>query len=198
MRRSIRNKLIAGLVVIIPLLGTLFIFQWVFNFWDQFLNRPIVREYKEYYFPGLGIILSLIVIYLVGVVVTNYLGSRIFGSVERVINKIPFVRGIYSAIKQVVTTVATPSKAAFKKVVIVDYPTRGIKMLGFLTATFPGTRGEEHCTVFIPTTPNPTSGYLGVFPKKEVIETDIPVEEGMKMVISGGIVASEQLSPYMR
>lgn len=198
MWRHTRNKLIAGLVVIIPLLSTLFIFQWVFNFWDQFLNRPIVREYKEYYFPGLGIILSLIVIYVVGLGVTNYLGSRVFGRLERLIVKIPFVRGIYNAIKQVVTTVTAPNKNAFKKVVVVEYPTKGIKMLGFLTSIFFGSDGKEYSTVFIPTTPNPTSGYLAVYPKEEVLSTEIPVEDGMKMIVSGGILASEKLSGYMK
>jgi len=132
-KRNIRNKLIAGLVVIVPLLGTLFIFQWVFNIWDSFLKGPIVAEYQDYYIPGMGIVLSLIVIYGIGFVVTNIVGGRVYAGVERVIDRIPFVRGIYNAIKQIVTTFTTTGKDAFKKVVVVDFPSKGIKMLGFLS-----------------------------------------------------------------
>lgn len=195
-RRNIRNKLIAGLIVTIPILGTLFIFQWVFNFWDQFLKRPIISKYPHYYVPGIGIVLSLLVIYGVGLVVTNFLGSRLMAGIENVITKIPFVRGIYSAIKQVVTTVTTPSKNAFKKVVIVDFPRQGVKMIGFLTAMIERNDGKEYAMVFLPTTPNPTTGFLAAFPKEEVQETDVTVEEGMKIVVSGGIISSEKLSTH--
>ncbi len=196
-KRNIRNKLLAGLAVVIPLLGTMFIFQWVFNLWDKFLNRPFIREYKEYYIPGIGILLSLIAIYLIGVVVTNYFGSAVYNRVERVINKTPFVRGIYNAIKQIVTTFTNSGKDSFKKVVRVQFPSKGIWMMGFLTATTKDSKGNEICTIFLPTSPNPTNGFLAFFPKKEVLDTSLSVEEGMKMIVSGGIINSDKFVDHL-
>lgn len=191
-KKNITNKLIAGLVVIIPLLGTLFIFNWVFRLWDQFLNRPIVHEYHEYYIPGMGIVLSLIVIYGVGVFVTNFIGGRIFRAFEKVIEKTPFLRGIYNAIKQIVTTFTQTGKDTFKKVVVVEFPSKGVRMLGFLTATSKTADGKDICTVFLPTSPNPTNGFLAFFPKEEVSDINMSVEEGMKMIVSGGIIMSDK------
>ncbi len=191
-KRNIRNKMLAGLVVMIPLLGTLFIFQWVFNWWDKFLNRPIIREYKEYYIPGVGILLSLIAIYLVGLFVTNLIGGTVFGWLERLIDKTPFVRWIYNAIKQLVTTFTKTGKEAFKKVVSVEFPTKGIWMMGFLTSTFKDEKGDEYCAVFLPTTPNPTNGFLAFFPKEKVRDTSLTTEEGMKLIISGGILSADR------
>jgi len=193
-KRNIRNKLLAGLAVIIPLLGTLFIFQWVFKIWDHFLNRPFIREYQEYYIPGFGIVLSLFVIYGIGVIVTNYIGSKIYRGIERLIQKTPFIRSIYNVIKQIVTTFTSTGKGSFKKVVMVNFPSKGIKMMGFLTATSKDAKGNEICSIFLPTSPNPTNGYLAFFPKKEVHDTTLTVEEGMKMIVSGGIILSEKFA----
>lgn len=191
-KRNIRIKLLAGLAVIIPLLGTLFIFHWVFNLWDKFLNRPIIREYQEYYIPGFGIVLSLIVIYFVGLFVTNYVGGTVYGGFEQLINKTPFVRGIYNAIKQIVTTFTNSGKDSFKKVVRVEFPSKGIWMMGFLTSTSKNKKGKEFCAVFLPTSPNPTNGFLAFFPKEKVEDTSLTVEEGMKMIVSGGILNSKK------
>ena len=140
--------------------------------------------------------MTFLIIILVGALTTNIFGNKLLHLWERIIGKIPFVRRIYTGTKQVVKSIATADTKSFRKVVLIEFPRKGIHAIGFITGK---TRGElkhltseNHFNVFVPTTPNPTSGFLIFADSGEVIELDMTIEEGVKYVISGGIVNPEQ------
>lgn len=146
--------------------------------------------------PGIGFIITLIILFVTGLLVTNFLGHKIIKIWENTLGRIPLVRTIYSAVKQVVHALVQPSGQSFRKVLLVEYPRHGVWSIAFLTSDqFTGSpHPEDVLTVFVPTTPNPTSGFIIIIPKKDTIELPITVEEALKMVISLGVVMPEKLS----
>ncbi|MCB1827244.1 MAG: DUF502 domain-containing protein [Coxiellaceae bacterium] len=149
--------------------------------------------------PGLGLIFTLIILFVTGLLVTNFLGHKLVRAWENMLSRIPLVRTIYSAVKQVVHALVQPSGQAFRKVLIVEYPRKGIWSIAFQTSDqFVGCpHPEDVITVFIPTTPNPTSGFLTIVPKADTQELEMSVEEGLKMVISLGVVMPDRLSKHL-
>ncbi len=152
--------------------------------------------YQVLEIPGLGIIIMIVAIYIVGLLARNLFGRQIVNLTDRVMGKVPIVRTVYLASKQLLETIALQQDTGFKRVVLIEYPRRGIYCLAFVTSE---TRGEiqahsddETLNIFVPTTPNPTSGYLVFLPKKEVIPLEMSIEEGIKYVVSGGFV----IPPY--
>lgn len=200
-KRRIRNVFLTGVAVTIPIAFTLFILNFLFKTLDNSLSpiftamliklgTPIPDGYR---IPGLGVVMTLVVIFLVGLFTKNFFGAKLILLGEMIVEKIPFVSNIYSGIKQVVTTIANTETQAFKKVVLIEFPRKGTYAIGFVSSE---TRGEvqqktEHevINVIIPTTPNPTSGFLVFVPKEDIIELDMTIEDGIKLIISCGIVA---------
>ena len=142
--------------------------------------------------PGLGLIISIIAITFIGAITPGFIGRTLLKSGERVLNKMPVVRSIYGAIKQIMETVMSTNSDSFREVVLVEYPRKGIWVIGFVTGE---TKGEVQSltkdkviNIFVPTTPNPTSGFLLFIPQKDLVYMDMKVEDAVKMVISGGIV----------
>ncbi len=130
-------------------------------------------------------------IYLIGVIVSNVGGKKLLGYGESLLARVPLVRPIYSGIKQIVESFSTPGKNGLMQVVLIEFPRKGIWTLGFITNESPVQSGETHLNIFIPTSPNPTSGFLQITKEEEVIRTDLSVDEALKMIVSAGRVSPQ-------
>jgi uncharacterized membrane protein len=192
----IRRYLIAGLLVWIPLLVTIFVIRFIISLLDQSLAllpaslQPVNAIGWD--IPGIGVILSLAILFFTGMLVTNFLGKKLFMLWNRFIKRIPIVRSIYAGVKQIMETIFSPGGQAFKQVLLVEYPRKGMWSIAFQTAKTTDevikVVGKEMVTIFIPTTPNPTSGFLMMVPRDEVTLLDMSVDQALKMVISLGVV----------
>ena len=170
----------------------------------EFLNKIIPTKYLPETlfnlntdFPGSGIILVLLVILVTGVMVSNILGRKLVALWERVLNKIPGFRNIYNVLKKVSDTVFNTSTESFRKAFLIQYPSKGIWVIAFQSGDYKGEAqsiiGEEMINLFVPTTPNPTSGFFVMMPKKDAFELNMTVEEAFKIVISAGVVIPNSL-----
>ena len=191
----LRNYLISGLLFWIPLILTVI----VIKFFLEFINSLVPKEYlPEAIFnldttiPGSGIILLFLIILITGVLVTNILGRRLVALWEKLLNRIPGFRNVYNILKKVSDTVLNTSSQSFKKAFLIQYPSKGIWVIAFQSGDYKGQAesiiGEETINLFVPTTPNPTSGFFVLIPKKDAFELDISVEDAFKLVISAGVV----------
>ena len=186
MFQQIKRHLIAGVLAIVPIALTFWILRFLFRFLDSF-TAPILRNIGIE-IPGLGIILTLLFIFLLGLLITNVLGRTIFNWGEKVLNKLPLVNTIYNAVKQITNAFSWKSMKDFKQVIFIQYPRKGLWTMCFVTNQSKNESGDEFYHVFVPTTPNPTSGVFIVIPQKDAVHPDISVEEGLKSIISGGII----------
>lgn len=198
--KPFRSYLLAGLVVWLPILITIGVLRFIIDLLDNTLAL-IPKAYQPehllgIHIPGLGVVLSLILLVSTGVIATNFLGQRLVLWGESVLSRIPLVRSIYNAVKQVINTVLSSNGDAFRKVLLIEYPRKGLWSLAFQTGI--GTSemsahvNEELISVFIPTTPNPTSGFLMMIPKKEAKELNMSIDEALKFIISLGVMQSNQ------
>lgn len=193
-----KRYLIAGLLVWVPLGVTVMVIKLLVDIMDRTLLL-LPEPYRPdnllgFHVPGIGVVLSVIIVLGTGVVVANLFGRKLVQLWENILARIPLVRTIYASVKQILETVFS-SGQSFRKVLLVEYPRKGMWTLAFQSGT---TRGEaqaktgvEVINVFIPTTPNPTSGFFLMLPKDDVIELDMDVDDGLKMIISAGMVVPE-------
>jgi len=187
---SLRNNFIAGVVVLIPIGITLYLTVFIINVSSKLIPKEInPNHYLPYNIPGLEILIAVLLITIIGWLSLSFIGKRLFNLFESVLNKIPIIRTIYSAVEQLIETF-TKSKSDKKTVVLVEYPRKGVYAVGFATKENTGEiknkAGKELINVFVPTTPNPTSGFLLMFPKDEVIYLDLSFEEASKFIVSAG------------
>ena len=193
--KRLRNYYISGLLFWIPLALSVF----VIKFFLELINNLIPQKYlPEAIFkldttiPGSGIILVLLIILITGVMVTNILGRKLVALWEKVLNKIPGFRNVYNVLKKVSDTVFNTSTDSFRKAFLIQYPSKGIWVIAFQSGDYRGEAksiiGEEIMNLFVPTTPNPTSGFFVMMAKKDAFELDMSVEEAFKLVISAGVV----------
>ena len=187
---SIRNNFIAGIVVLIPIGITLYLTVFFIKISSKILPKEInPNYYLPYNIPGLEILISIIIITLIGWISLSFLGKKLFDLFENILNRIPILRTIYSAVGQLIETFAK-AKTNKKNVVLIEYPRKGVWAVAFATRENTGEinkkTGQELINVFVPTTPNPTSGFLLMFPKNEVIYLDISFEEASKFIVSAG------------
>ena len=181
----------AGLFAIVPLALTFYIIKIIIVFLDQ-LTAPIMARINLE-IPGFGLILTLLIIFALGIFVTNVLGRRLFSWGERLISSIPLVKNIYNTLKQITNAFSGATQTEnYQRVIYIQYPRKELWTISFVTSESVDGSGEEYYHVFVPTTPNPTSGVFIIIPKKDAIEADLTVEEGLKAVISGGLLAPEQ------
>jgi len=187
-----------GLLITLPAFFTLYLIYAVFRFIDGILGKVInfyLKKSLGFSIPGLGIILGVVVVTSIGFVATNYFGKRLFKALESWFLKFPFIRRIYPAAKQIVDSFISKESPAFKKVVLVEYPSKGIWAIGFLTnesfSEALAKTGEDLVHVFIATTPSPLTGFLALFPRNSVKMLDVSIEDGIKMIVTGGIVRPE-------
>lgn len=199
MIQRLRRYLVAGLLIWVPLGVTLLIIKFLVDLMDQtlLLLPQVLRPESVFGFsvPGLGIVLTAVVVIGTGIVVTNLFGQQLLHLGERLLNRIPLVRSIYASVKKLTHAVFSGGGKSFRKVVLVEYPRTGMWSLAFVTGDGPSEVsdkiGHDLVTIFIPTTPNPTSGFILMLPRAEVIELDMPVDDGFKMIISVGVVVPE-------
>ena len=199
----LRRYLIAGLLVWVPLIVTGLIIKLLVELLDFtiLLLPPSWRPEAMIGFsiPGTGVLVAIVIVFLTGLVAANFLGRRLFEIGDSIVDRIPLVRSIYNAVKQVMRTVLEDGQQSFRRVLMVEYPRRGLWTLGFQTGVGVGEvqhrTEQEVVTVFVPTTPNPTSGFVIMVPREEAIELDMSVEDGLKFVMSLGVVAPSWPSP---
>ncbi|HEC59472.1 hypothetical protein LCGC14_0880630 [marine sediment metagenome] len=191
-----KKYLIAGLLVWMPLGITFLVVRAIVDFLDRtLLLLPYAYQPDTllgFHVPGFGVLLGVIMVLATGMIVANLLGRRIISAWEALLARIPVVRNLYAGIKQILEAVLAGDGKSFRKVLLVEYPRKGVWSLAFMTSSDLGEVQEKTesdvISVFIPTTPNPTSGFVLMIPKSEVIEMDMTVEEGLKMIISMGVV----------
>ena len=190
--KHVRTRLVSGLIVLIPLAITLFILNLCFTSLTAFvrpLMRPWVNDLPEHVLTLIALVVAVLIIYVVGSITTHIIGRRLIHLGEALLMKLPIVKSVYSASKQVVDTFSSSTTAAFKAVVLVKFPHKDSLAVGFVTGTILNPEGKTLYRVFVATTPNPTSGFLILLPEEEVQFTDISVEDGVKMIVSGGMLA---------
>ncbi len=192
-----KRYLIAGLLVWLPLGVTIMVVRMLVNLMDKtLLLLPEAYQPDAFfgvYIPGLGVVLSVVVVLATGVIVANLFGRKLISLWESFLARIPFIRSIYSSVKQIVETVFSSGGQSFRKVVLVEYPRRDMWTIALLSGNGVGEAqtkagNDEVVNIFIPTTPNPTSGFFIMVPKRDVIELDMSVDDGLKMIISAGVV----------
>lgn len=197
--RNLKRYLVTGLLVWVPVAVTFFALRLLVNFVDQSLLL-IPRPYRPetllgFTIPGLGTILTLAVLLLTGMLVSNLLGRSVLSASEKQLGRIPIVGAIYRGSKQLTETLLSPNSKSFRKVVLIRWPHRDSRTIAFVTGSTLGEvqeRTEEDLVcVFLPTTPNPTSGFILMVPRREVIELDMAVDEAFRMIVSLGVVVPE-------
>ena len=198
--KRIRRYLVAGLLVWLPLAVTYLLLSFVVGVMDKMLDKVLKWLPAEMHpdvllgveVPGLGVAFTILLLLITGIFAANFVGRAFVGGWEAILDRIPFVRSIYSAAKNFAEIVFSDSGNAFKKVLLIEYPRKGTYSLAFQTSTELGEvqdrTGEEVVSCFVPTTPNPTSGFIIIVPKKDVMELDMEVDEALKMIISLGVV----------
>jgi uncharacterized membrane protein len=195
---ALRKWLLAGLLVIVPVAITAAVLRWVIDTLDQtLLILPEAWQPDRligFHIPGFGVLLTLAILLLAGAVASNFVGRKLVGLGDRVVSRIPVVRGIYSSVKQVSDTLFSESGNAFRTAVLVQWPRADVWTIAFVTGTPGGDvvnylRGEEYLSVYVPTTPNPTGGYFVMLRKSDCIELKMSVDDALKYVVSMGVVA---------
>ena len=193
---ALRKYLITGLLIWIPLIITLWVLKVIFDTLDASLlllpESFQTEHWIGFHIPGLGAILTLVVIFLTGVAATNFVGAQLVQFWHHVLQKIPVVNSIYSSVKQISDTLFSSSGNAFRKAVLVQWPHPGMWTIAFITGT-PGGDVVKHIpadcvSVYVPTTPNPTGGYFVIARRSDVIELDMSVDQALKYIISMGVV----------
>lgn len=191
--QHLKTSLMAGLLVVVPVGITIFILKFLFNFADGFLG-PLIAKLVQIFFgeseyiPGLGVVAGLLVIYCTGVLTANFLGRRLLTVSEDLLCRIPLVNSIYSSSKQV-TKVFSSSGKDERRAVFVEFPSAGSYAIGFQTTSLKSLEKSDFYSVFVPTAPNPTSGFILYVAARQVFPAPFGVEEAMKIIVSGGVVA---------
>jgi len=191
LRASLRRYFLTGLLVITPIWGTILILKTLFVTVDSILGTALADlVLPDYYFPGLGILALLLLIFSAGVFATNFLGKRLVVRWEEILDRVPIVRGIYATLKSMMDILSFKQREKYDKVVMIQFPKDGHYCLSFVTGEtreeIQNLAPEPLVHVFVPTSPNPTSGYFLLVPEKEIIPVDMGVEEAMKLIVSGG------------
>ncbi len=203
-KKALKKNLIAGLLVTIPAALTYMVLSFVITRVDKAMKPVIagvlgfqnIRLMEEWHIPGMGFLFLVLFIIAVGFVGTNFIGKKVVATGEKILHNIPVVRVIYTSIKKVIDTVTLTETPSFQKMVLITYPREPLKTLGIVCCDTPGgiTKGEKMLNVFVPTSPNPTTGFLFMLPEKDTQPLQMSVEEGLKMIISFGMTGPDSLS----
>lgn len=192
--RLVRNKFLTGILTLLPIYITYQLLRFIIGIAPDipylktipfFSNNEVLASIIEF-------IVALLVIIFIGLVVSNVVGKRLFAFFESIMEKLPLINTIYTSSRQIMQTLTMPGKGNFKQVVLIEYPRKGLWTLAFVTAYSKSQSGEQYVHVFLPTTPNPTSGFMLFVKEKDVRPSGLSIEEGLKTLISGGMIASEK------
>ncbi len=184
--QNFRSKLFAGLATLLPLYLTFIVIKFLFITLED-MSDPLLRRFSID-IPGLGIILTVVLIYILGILVTNFLGRKIFFLGEKIVKKVPLVNMIYTTLKQITDTFTKGSTDAFEGAVYIEYPRKGLWTMAFISGESENKNGIPYYHLFVPTTPNPTSGFFLMIPQSDTVSTGMSVENGLKTIISGGLL----------
>ncbi|OGW51404.1 MAG: hypothetical protein A2V62_08905 [Nitrospirae bacterium RBG_19FT_COMBO_58_9] len=191
LKTSLKRYFLTGLLVIIPIWGTVLILKTLFVALDGILGDLLVRLVPSHYVPGLGILALIVLVFAAGLFATNFMGRQIVKWWEELLNRVPLVRGIYSTLKSMMDILSFSDHTSYNRVVLIQFPKNGHYCFAFVTGV---TKGEMQdlaqeplIHVYVPTSPNPTSGYFLLVPEHEVTSVDMSVEEAMKLIVSGGL-----------
>ncbi len=197
----VRNYFLTGIIVTAPIAITFTVAMWVINWIDSkvvpliplpYNPQVLLQNYTGLHIPGIGLVVVLIGLTVIGFLAAGLLGRFVVRVGENLLNRMPVIRSVYGALKQIFETVLRSSSRSFREVALIEYPRRGIWAIGFITTKTTGeVRSEikeDVVNVFLPTTPNPTSGFLLFVPRKDLVVLDMGVEEAIKMIVSAGIV----------
>lgn len=195
--RKLRNHFFTGFMTTIPFAVTVFLLVWFFVTIDNLL-QPVIKLILGRPIIGVGFGITIVLIYVVGVIASNVIGKRLIRYGEAVLPFVPVFRQLYTGIKQMTESFTAPDKTGFMQVVLVEFPRKGMQVIGFVTNEFIQEPDKKILTVFIPTSPNPTSGYLQIVAEDEVRRTDISVENALKMVISAGRVSPQEVVDQLK
>ena len=193
LKNRLKTQFLTGIIAIIPISITIWFFIWFFNLIDNILD-PITDPIFGRHIPGVGFVVVILLVYLAGVVATNIVGNRLINYAESLLKKVPIVGLIYRSVKQIIDSFSVPSSTGFKHVVVVEFPMKGTRTLGFVTNESQDKSGERLLYLYIPTAPNPTSGFLQIVKEKDVIKIDVSVEDALKTVVSAGKVLPQPIS----
>lgn len=198
---SLRNSFFTGVIVALPIAVTVWVIVGFVDFADTAVKPLIPAQlnpdtYLPFPIPGIGIVVSIVALWVLGVLTANLVGSRLLKLGEDILARVPLVRTIYGTLKQIVSAIAHQKDQAFKEVCLLEYPRKGLYAIGFITSDLKGAPSkhltDDYVCVFVPTTPNPTSGFLLFVKRADIIILDMTPEEGAKMIISGGMVTSNE------
>jgi len=203
-KKALKKNLIAGLLVTIPAALTYIVLSFVITRVDNVMKPVItgilgfqnIKLMEEWHIPGMGFLFLVLFIIGVGLIGTNFIGKKVVAIGEKILHNIPVVRVVYTSIKKVVDTVTLTETPSFQKMVLITYPREPLKTLGIVCCDTPDgiTKGEKMLNVFVPTSPNPTTGFLFMLPEKDTQPLKMSVEEGLKMIISFGMTNPESSS----
>ncbi len=197
MKNFLKKSFVAGLIVLLPIAGTLWLLKviifWAEDFFESFLPGRFHPEVLlGYNIPGIGFLIAILLVLLTGMLTRLYVVKKLISLGDKTFSRIPFGKTIYSAIKQFLATITGEGKKTFRKVVLTEFPSPGTYAIAFVTGDTRGAAAdqssEKMVNIFLPTTPNPTSGMLVMVPKDQVIPLSMSVEDGIKLIVSGGIV----------
>lgn len=190
MANHVKKKFITGLLVLIPLIVTVYIAYLIVSFIENFIG-PVLKNIffqvfqREVYITGMACIIFVVITYLTGLFVSNYFGKTVFSRGERIVRRIPIVKSIYGSVKDMTEAFSSDKIKSFKEVVLLEFPFQGRYAIGLVTNRVE-IKGLQHCSVFVPTTPNPTSGYIILVREDDLVFLDMPTDDALKYVISLG------------
>jgi uncharacterized membrane protein len=191
--KTLRGQFITGLIVIVPLGASILILVWLFTSIDNIL-QPVINRIAGHNIIGVGFGVTVILIYLAGVIARNVVGRRILRWGNSLLNRVPVFHWLYNGIKQIMESFTAPEKTGFMQVVLVEFPRKGMKAIGFITNEITDETGEKQLSVLIPTAPNPTTGFLQIVREEDIIRTKISVDDAVKMVVSAGRMTPKEVS----
>jgi uncharacterized membrane protein len=190
--KKFRAVLIAGLAVTVPIGLTVWIILWLFERIDQIL-QPVIVKIFGHEIIGVGFGVTLVLIIMIGIIATNVIGKRIVRWSESILSKVPITKTLYVAIKQIVQSFTNPEKTGFMQVVLIEFPVKGMKTIAFVTNEEIDSKGRKLINLFVPTAFNPTGGFMEIVREEDIARTDISVEEGLKLMVSGGSMSPKNL-----
>lgn len=188
---NVKRYFLSGVLVVVPVIFTYIVLRFLFDTIDGVL-QPLLHQILGYYIPGLGLISTLLLIVLAGVLTRNFIGARLYRFGEGILTRLPIIRPIYSAAKQLLEAVAMPSMDSFKEVAMIEYPRKGSYAICFISHRIEVEKQGKRqlmATVFVPSTPTPVSGMVVMVPDEEVIVLNMSIEDGLKFLVSGGVAA---------
>jgi uncharacterized membrane protein len=189
--RTLRTQFLAGIFILAPVGATVLILVWIFNSIDSIL-QPLLRLFFGHTVPGVGFGIVIVLIYVIGVVGTSA-GRRLIRYAQSLLTRVPFVSWIYTTIKQIMDSFSAPGQTNFLQTVLVEYPRKGMRAIGFITNESVDNAGNKKIYVFIPTSPIPTSGFMEIANEEDLIRTDISINDAMKIIASGGKIIPKDI-----